>query len=73
MIIFVVLVILICWYFFAPIKWTFGLREPKNYQECVSATGNETFKQGDSLLTGEWKCVYKDKSFNVPLNPLLKN
>ena len=33
------LVVLICWYFFAPIRWTFGLRQPRNYNECLEVGG----------------------------------
>jgi hypothetical protein len=66
-------ILIVLWYFFAPIKWTFGLRLPKNYQECVNAGGGDSFKQGDSFGSGKWVCFYKDKSFSIPLNPLLKN
>ncbi len=57
-----VLVVLICWYFFAPIRWTFGLRTPNSYKECVEMGGKITQGQTKSLPP-ELYCTYKNQFF----------
>ena len=37
--------LVLLWYFFAPIKWTFGFRKPKNYNECLEVGGKIGIKQ----------------------------
>jgi hypothetical protein len=44
------------WYFKAPIKWTFGLRFPKNWEEC-SMVGQ---------IKGQQDCYYQDLYFEGP-------
>jgi len=63
----IILLAAILYYFFAPTRWTLGLRAPKNYQECVDAGGMVSkVKYGND---NSWyvipRCVYKDLHFEV--------
>lgn len=69
-------VILVCWYFFAPIQWTFGLRAPKNYQECLDVGGKLfLFGKGEFQIAElqPRACYYKDQQFDpfYPFNTQL--
>jgi hypothetical protein len=55
-----VLVLIMVYYFFAPIKWTFGLRSPKNYKECIAVGG----KQLQYQSTGAPYCIHKGLEYD---------
>lgn len=63
-IILAILVLLICWYFFVPIKWTFGLRPPKNLEECIKIGGSVVNDGQQKPIS----CYYKNLIFSPYVN-----
>lgn len=59
----IVLVVILAWYFFAPIKWTFNLRPPRDWGECKEVGGRI-----DNLKYNI--CEYKGKQFYLRIVPL---
>lgn len=56
----VIVILVVLWYFFAPIKWTFGFRSPKNFAECIKAGGNVTNDGQQKSAV----CYYKNLIFD---------
>ncbi len=62
----IIILLLVVWYFFAPIKWTFGLRTPKNFNECQELGGELAPVQRDYILSqgiGLPTCIYKGQKY----------